>query len=140
MYRFVILLAFVPLSWGQAKARPNEDAASVRAKWEQVYNSGNADKFAALSTKDAMLLGSTAPLFTGTDGVKAYVSKHPAGIKTKMGDQHAIAAGPDVPLSSGFADFTFPNGRVAPFRITVAIVKVDCKWLIAQHHGSPVPK
>ncbi|MFI4997860.1 MAG: nuclear transport factor 2 family protein [Hyphomicrobiales bacterium] len=27
-----------------------------------------------------------------------------------------------------------------PFRLTVAIVRVDGQWLIAQHHGSPVPK
>jgi ketosteroid isomerase-like protein len=115
MHRIVILLAFVLLSWGEAKAGPNEDAAAVRAQWEQVYNSGDADKFAALYTKDAMLFGSTATLFTGTDGVKTYFSKLPAGIKTKMGDQQAIAAGPDVLLSSGFADFTFPDGRVVPF-------------------------
>ena len=52
----------------------------------------------------------------------------------------ARAAGPDVLLSSGFADFTLPNGTVLPFRLTLAFVKVDGKWLVAQHHGSPVPK
>jgi len=29
---------------------------------------------------------------------------------------------------------------VLPFRLTLAFVKVDGKWLLAQHHGSPVPK
>ena len=57
-----------------------------------------------------------------------------------MGDQRAIAVGPDVLLSSGFAEFTFPNGTVAPFRLTLAMVKLDRKWLVARHHGSPVPK
>src|SRR6516165_9868538 len=135
---FAVVLLVVALSLPQlAKAGPNEDAAAIRAQWEQVYNSGNADKFVALYTKDAMLFGSTAQLFAGSDGVRTYFSKLPAGIKVKMGDQQAIAAGPDVVLSSGFADFTFPNGTVVPFRLTLAFMKVDGKWLVAQHHGSP---
>jgi uncharacterized protein (TIGR02246 family) len=138
--RFFALFVLLLVSAGMAKAGPNEDAAAVRAEWEQVYNSGDADKFAALYTKDAMLFGSTAQLFTGTDGVRTYFSKLPPGIKTRMGDQQAIAVGPDVLLSSGFADFTLKDGTVLPFRLTLAIVKVDGKWLIAQHHGSPVPK
>jgi len=119
MQRAVIVLAFVLLSWGQVKAGPNEDAAAVRAQWEQVYNSGDADKFAALYASNATLFGSTATLFTGTDGVKTYFSKLPPGIKTKMGDQQAIAVGLDLLLSSGLADFTFPDGRVVPFRLTL---------------------
>jgi uncharacterized protein (TIGR02246 family) len=123
-----------------AKAGPNEDAAAARAQWEQVYNSGDADKFVALYTKDAMLFGSTAQLFTGADGIRTYYAKLPPGIQVKMGDQQAIAVGPNVLLSSGFADFTLKNGTVLPFRVTFAMVKADTQWLIAQHHGSPVPK
>ncbi|MGV7218409.1 SgcJ/EcaC family oxidoreductase [Bradyrhizobium sp. UFLA05-112] len=138
--RFLVLIGLVLLTISAAEAGPNEDAVAARASWEQVYNAGDVDKFVALYTKDAMLFGSTAQLFTGTDGVRTYFSKLPAGIKVKMGDQQAIAAGPDVVLSSGFADFTLPNGTVLPFRLTLAFVKVDGKWLVAQHHGSPVPK
>jgi uncharacterized protein (TIGR02246 family) len=140
MHRFIVLFVFLLLPIAGAQAGPNEDAAAVRAEWEQVYNSGDADKFAALYTKDAMLFGSTAQLFTGTDGVRTYFSKLPPGIKTKMGDQQAIAFGPDVLLSSGFADFTLKDGTVLPFRLTFAIVKVGGRWLVAQHHGSPTPK
>jgi uncharacterized protein (TIGR02246 family) len=136
-----IVLIMVGLSSPQlAKAGPNEDAAAVRAQWEQVYNSGDADKFVALYTKDATLFGSTAQLFSGADGVRTYFSKLPPGIKAKMGDQQATAVGPNVLLSSGFADFTLANGTVLPYRLTLAMVKVDGQWLIAQHHGSPVPK
>jgi hypothetical protein len=35
---------------------------------------------------------------------------------------------------------TLKNGTVLPFRLTFAMVKVDGRWLIAQHRGSPVPK
>jgi uncharacterized protein (TIGR02246 family) len=142
MHKIVgILLTIVALSSSQpAKAGPNEDVAAIRTQWEQVYNSGDADKFVALYTKDAMLFGSTAQLFTGPDGVRAYFAKLPPGIKAKMGEQTAIAVGPNLLLSSGFADFTLKDGTVLPFRLTLAIVKVDGQWLIAQHHGSLVPK
>ena len=129
----------VLLSISATKAGPNEDAVAVRATWERAFNSGDADKIAALYTRDAMMFGSTAQLFAGTDGVRTYFSKLPAGIKAKMGDQQAIAVGPDVLLSSGFADFTLADGTVLPYRLTLALVKVDGKWLLAQHHGSPVP-
>jgi ketosteroid isomerase-like protein len=114
MRRLILLMGLMLLSISAAKAGPNEDAVAARATWEQVYNAGDADKFAALYTKDAMLFGTTAQLFTGTDGARTYFSKLPAGIKVKMGDQQAIAAGPDVLLSSGFADFTLANGAVPP--------------------------
>jgi uncharacterized protein (TIGR02246 family) len=126
----------VLLSISAAKAGPNEDAVAVRATWEQTFNSGDADKIAALYTKDAMMFGSTAHLFTGTD----VFQQLPAGIKVKMGDQQAIAHGPDLLFSSGFADFRLADGTVLPYRLTLALVKVDGKWLVAQHHGSPVPK
>ena len=129
----------VLLSISAAKAGPNEDAVAVRATWEQAFNSGNADKIATLYTKDAMMFGSTAQLFTGTDGVRTYFSKLPAGTKVKMGGQKAIAHGPDLLFSSGFADFTLADGTVLHYRLTLALVKVDGKWLVAQHHGSPVP-
>ena len=96
--------------------------------------------FAIVQRDGAMLFGSAAQLFTGSEGVRTYFSKLPAGIKAKMGDQQAIAVGPNVLLSSGFADFTLKDGTVLPFRLTLAMVKVDGHWLIAQHHGSPVPK
>jgi len=136
----VISLVSVLLSMEPAKAGPVEDAAAVRTQWEQVYNSGDVDKFVALYTKDSLLFGSTAQLFTGAEGARTYFSKLPPGIKAKMGDQQAIAVGPNVLLSSGFADFTLKDGTVLPYRLTFAIVKVDGQWLIAQHHGSPSPK
>ena len=121
----VLLIVMALLSSQAAKAGPNEDAAAIRTQWEQVYNSGDADKFVALYTKDAMLFGSTAQLFTGAEGVRAYFAKLPPGIKTKMGEQNTIAVGPNLLLSSGFADFTLKDGTVLPFRLTLAIVKVD---------------
>ena len=142
MHKLIAVLSILAalVAAAPAKAGPNKDAAAARAQWEQVYNSGDADKFSALYTKDLLLFGSTAQLFVGTEGARTYFTKLPPGIKAKMGDQQAIAVGPNVLLSSGFADFTLKDGTVLPFRLTFAMVKVDGQWLIAQHHGSPMPK
>lgn len=142
MQKFIVVLSLVMalFSMEPAKAGPNEDAVAARAQWEQVFNSGDIDKIVALYTNDALLFGSTAQLFNGSEGVRAYFTKLPSGIQAKMGDQQAIAVGPNVLLSSGVADFALKNGTVLSFRLTLAMVKVDGKWLIAQHHGSPVPK
>lgn len=142
MPRIAAVLAFVTalILTAPAQAGPDEDAVAVRANWEKVYNAGNVDAFVALYTPDAHLFGSTPQLATGADGVRGYFTKLPPGIQVKMGDQKAIAAGPNVLLSSGFAEFSLKNGTVLPFRLTFAMVKIDGKWLIAQHHGSPVPK
>jgi hypothetical protein len=78
-----------------------------------------------------LLFGSTGQLFTGSEGIRTYFTNLPPGNQTKMRDQQAIAAGPNVVLSSGFADFILKDGRVVPFRVTFAIVKVDGQWLIA---------
>src|SRR5258708_30583632 len=142
MHRLIAVISLVSLLFliEAAKAGPTEDAAAVRAQWEQVYNSGDADKFVALYTKDSMLFGSTAQLFAGSERVRTYFTKLPAGIQAKMRDQQAIAGGPLVLLSSGFADFTLKDGTVLPFRLTFAMVKVDGQWLIAQHPAPRVPK
>lgn len=77
----VISLVSVLFSMAPAMAGPTEDAAAVRAQWEQVYNSGDADKFSALYTRDSLLFGSTAQLFVGTEGARTYFTKLPPGIK-----------------------------------------------------------
>ncbi len=83
LHKLFLLGAFVAAAAATvpAWAGPTEDAAAVRARWEQVYNSGDADKFVALYTKDALLFGSTAQLFSGSDGVRGYFIKLPAGIQ-----------------------------------------------------------
>ena len=101
----------VLLSISAAKAGPNEDAVAVRATWEQTFNSGDADKIAALYTKDAMMFGSTAHLFTGTDGVRTYFSKLPAGITVKMGDRRRSRTGP---ISCSARALPILRSRTAP--------------------------
>jgi uncharacterized protein (TIGR02246 family) len=142
MLRLVALFSIVAALFAAEPvgAGPAEDAAALWARWEQVYNSGDADKFVALYTKDAMLFGSTPQLATGSDGVRTYYTKLPAGIQAKMGEQKAIEVAPNVLLISGFVDFILKNGTVLPFRLTLAAVKTGAQWLVAQHHGSPLPK
>jgi uncharacterized protein (TIGR02246 family) len=136
----LVSIALALFAAAPVKADPAEDAAAVWAHWEQAYNSGDADKFVALYTKNAMLFGSAPQLSTGSDGVRTYYTKLPAGIQAKMGEQKAVEVAPNVLLISGFVDFTLKNGTVLPFRLTLASVKTGGQWLVAQHHGSLVPK
>src|SRR5258708_14928048 len=125
MHRLIAVISLASLLFliEAAKAGPTEDAAAVRAQWEQVYNSGDADKFVALYTKDSMLFGSTAQLFTGSEGVRTYFTKLPAGIQAKMRDQQAIAAAPNALPTPRFAEFTLKSATSLPFRLTFAMVK-----------------
>jgi uncharacterized protein (TIGR02246 family) len=135
---FALLAALFTLA--PATAGPLEDAAEVRAQWAEAFNAGDRDKIVALYTKDALFYGSTAPLFKGQEGVRAYFSHLPPGLKAQMGEQTVVAVQPDVLLSSGLVDFTRPDGTVASFRLTLALVRVGGQWFIPQHHASLVPK
>jgi uncharacterized protein (TIGR02246 family) len=142
MSRLVTIFALLAALFvvAPATAGPLEDAAEVRAQWAEAFNAGNHDKLVALYTKDALFYGSTAPLFKGQDGVRAYFAHLPPGLKAQMAEQSVVAIDPNVLLSSGLVDFTRPDGGVASFRLTLALVRVGDKWLIAQHHASLVPK
>jgi uncharacterized protein (TIGR02246 family) len=135
---FAVLAALLALA--SATAGPVEDAAGVRTQWAEAFNAGDRNKLVALYTEDALFYGSTAPLFKGLDGVRTYFSHLPPGLKAKMGEQSVVAVEPNVLLSSGLVDFMRPDGTVASFRLTLALVRVGGHWLIAQHHASPVPK
>jgi len=135
---FLVLAALFAVA--PATAGLLEDAAGVRAQWEQAFNAGDVDKLVALYSKDALFYGSTAPLFKGLDGVRTYFLHLPPGLKAQMGEQSVVAVEPNVLLSSGLVQFTTKDGVVVPFRLTLALVKVGGQWLMAQHHASPVPK
>jgi uncharacterized protein (TIGR02246 family) len=142
MLRLVGLLSIIAalVAAEPVRAGPAEDAAAFWAHWAEIYNSGDADRFVELYTKDAMLFGSTAQLAAGSDGVRTYYTKLPAGIQAMMGEEKAVEVAPNVLLISGFVDFTLKNGTVLPFRLTLAAVKTEGQWQVAQHHGSLVPK
>ena len=121
-------------------AGPAADAAAVGTRWTEAFNAGDVSGLVALYTKDALFYGSTAPLFKGQDGVRMYFSHLPPGLKARMGEQSVVAIDPNVILSSGLVEFTRPDGTVAPFRLTLVLVRVGDQWLIAQHHAFLVPK
>ena len=142
MRRLVAIFSLMAsiLAVAPAIAGPVEDATDVRSRWTEAFNAGDRDLLVALYTKDALFYGSTAPLFKGQDGVRAYFSHLPLGLKAQMGEQSVVAIELNVLLSSGLVDFTRPDGGVASFRLTLALVRVGDTWLIAQHHASLVPK
>jgi uncharacterized protein (TIGR02246 family) len=142
MNRLIAIFALLTAVFANtpAVAGPAEDAAAVRARWTNAFNAGDVSGLVALYTKDALFYGSTAPLFKGQDGVRTYFSHLPPGLKAQMGEQSVVAIEPNVLLSSGLVEFTRPDGVVAPFRLTLVLVRVGDQWFIAQHHASLVPK
>jgi hypothetical protein len=52
---FLVLAALFAVA--PATAGLLEDAAGVRAQWEQAFNAGDVDKLVALYTKDALFYG-----------------------------------------------------------------------------------
>jgi ketosteroid isomerase-like protein len=122
-----------------AIADPLEDAELVRTKWAEAFNAGAVDTLVAMYTGNTLFYGSTAPLFKGADGVRSHFSHLPPGLQTQLSEQSAIAIQPNVILSSGLVSFKLKDGPPAPYRLTLALVKVDGRWLIAQQHASQVP-
>lgn len=116
------------------------DATAIRTRWADAFNAGDIDKLTALYTRQAHFYGSTPALFKGRDGVRTYFSQLPPGATARMKEHSAIHAAPDVLLSAGLVDFVTKDGSVFPFRLTLALLRVEGQWQIAQHHGSPLPK
>jgi uncharacterized protein (TIGR02246 family) len=143
MKRFVVILALWAAlfsCWTAAAAGPLEDAAAIRAQWAEAFNAHDWDRIVTLYTADALFYGSKAPLFVGQEGVRTYFDHIPPGLTARMGEQTVVSVGPDVVLSSGLVDFIRPDGIAVPYRWTLALVRVGGRWMIAQHHTSPVPK
>jgi hypothetical protein len=142
MSRLIAVFAFLAavLAATPAVAGPAEDAAAVGTRWTEAFNAGDVSGLVALYTKDALFYGSTAPLFKGQDGVRMYFSHLPPGLKARMGERSVVAIDSNVILSSGLVEFTRPDGTVAPYRLTLVLVRVGDQWFIAQHHASLVPK
>jgi hypothetical protein len=102
MRRLILLVGLALLSISAAKAGPNEDAVAARATWEQVYNAGDADKFAALYSKDAMLFGTRSR--AGRAAQFGLRRLHPS-------QRHRVALPPDTCFREGRRQMA---GRPAP--------------------------
>lgn len=122
-----------------ASAGPLEDATAVRARWAEAVNAGNLADVMALYTKDVLFFGASASLFKSRDALQAYLASRPPGLKVQLGDHSVVAIKPNVILSSGFVEFSVPDRQPEPTRMTLALVKVGGRWLIAQAHTSPLP-
>jgi len=82
----------------------------------------------------------TAQVITRSERGRTLFHQPPAGIQAEVGGPAGFAGGADGLVSLGVSGFPLQGGSVLPYRLTFAIVKVDGQWLIAQHHGSPLPK
>ena len=111
--------------------------AEIQAAWSAAFGARELDALAALYWDDALLFGSTAPLYTGREGVRQYFATLPASIRLEHFRPPTIVKPfPDVILTAGGWRFDFA-GEPRNFRLTWTLVRRNGAWRIASHHASP---
>src|SRR5690349_1151478 len=112
-YLLIALFAFGASLAPSAKAGPLDDALSpLRRDYEEAYNAKDVDKLVKLFAANALYFGAREnELIVGAADLRSYFSKVNSKAKLKLGEQAVIQAAPDVLLSSGYAEFTVPDGK-----------------------------
>ncbi len=134
------MLLMLPLSVSPSRAGPADEAvAATLAKWADAFAKIDADSIAALYSKDALFFGSTPPLYTGVDGVRAFFKALPLKTaKAEFSDVTVVPVGADVINVAAILSATI-NDAAAPrvFRLTWVLVREGDSWKIISHHASP---
>ncbi len=111
----------------------------IHHDWGRTFYPINPQGMASHYTEDAILFGSSIPMFTGREGVQSYFEMLPEGvyIGAKFDPEYTVSLTPDVISMAGSASFLRQGQDPLEVRITQIFVKRDDKWLIASHHVSP---
>lgn len=145
---FAGLSSLLILAACQSMPSPEAGKAEVGAAaeaWAGALNSCNAAGAAALYQPDAVLWGTFAPaIISGRAGVQQYFERvctaNPPP-KVNFGEQLIRVYG-DTAFNSGtytFAVVMQGQPRSLASRYSFSYRKVDGRWLIADHHSSPLP-
>lgn len=109
----------------------------TQVAWVAAFGTREHDALAALYWDDALFFGSTAPLYTGREGVRQYFATLPIDIRLEDFPPPTIVKPlPDVILTAGGWRFSFA-GEPRNFRLTWTLVRRNGVWRIASHHASP---
>jgi len=113
--------------------------AKVHQDWAQTFHPINPLGMASHYSEDAILFGSSIPMFTGREGVQSYFEMLPEGIYigVKFDPEYIVSLTPEVISMAGSASFARQGQNPLEVRITQVFVKRNEKWLIASHHVSP---
>jgi uncharacterized protein (TIGR02246 family) len=127
-------LAISPVS-AEEQTEASNPTASVSATYQQAFNAGNADKVAALHTKDAEWLDSDGTTHEGRDAIRAILVKAFAaapGRTIQFAVEKVRPVGDDVIIETGSAAVTAPDGEESISAYTTIYAKDGDEWRIAQ--------
>jgi uncharacterized protein (TIGR02246 family) len=132
------LSSFTSVAWAD-----KAEVASAAAMWAETI--GDPDKISSLYSEDAVLWGTLSPKFrSGRAAVREYfvaVAKVTPGIKLDFGDQSIRVYG-NAAVNTGTYTFSWVKDgetKTLPARYSFAYVKDGDRWLIVDHHSSPMP-
>jgi len=111
------------------------------AAWNAAMANWNVQQLLELYDEQALFLGSTPPLHTGKDGVRAYFEGIPGSSSVlELIDMEVAALCEEIVIASGYARFESVIGGntvINKMRISFTFVQRDSGWKIASHHVSP---
>lgn len=126
-----------------ALADAKADVAAATTAWAQAV--ADPEKVSSLYSDDAVLWGTTAAIIrTGRAAVRDYfvaVAKVAPGVKMDFGDQLIRVYG-NAAVNSGSYTFSWVKDgetKTVPARYSFTFVKDGERWLIVDHHSSPMP-
>jgi uncharacterized protein (TIGR02246 family) len=126
-----------------ALAEPKTEVAAAASMWAETI--GDSERVSSLYSDDAVLWGTLAPtLRTGRSAVRDYftaVAKVTPGIKLSFGDQSIRVYG-NTAVNTGSYTFSWVKDgetKTLPARYSFTYVKDGDRWLIVDHHSSPMP-
>lgn len=111
--------------------------AALQEAWAQAFAARDIGAMTSLYCDDALFFGSTAVLYRGRGGVRAYFATLRKDIVLE-GFEHFESSmrRHDLIIAAGYWRFRF-GAEVRPYRLTWTLLHEDGAWRIAAHHASP---
>ncbi len=122
-----------------------QQVAAATDSWRAAYDSREPERIVAMYAADAALWGTNLKaLATTPAAIAAYFKDAPArpDARVVFVEQHIRVFG-DFAINSGTYSFNgFRDGRPVslPARFSLALRRLDGRWLVVDHHSSWLPK
>jgi uncharacterized protein (TIGR02246 family) len=137
-----VLAATASAAWGGAK----EEVASATEEWATQFSADTPDPLLALYDKEAIVWGTRSKTLSPDQAaIREYFATAFRVLperKVSFGEQRIRVYG-DTAINTGYCTFLLVNregkATTAPARYSLVYVRRDGKWLIVDHHSSPMP-
>ena len=141
-------LLAVALAPSRGATGPQEEVEAVLRTWAEAYAARDGERSAAFYTPDARVWGTASrSQAVGRQGISDYFVVTARGLRSRAVEfgEFATRLYGDAAVSSG--QYTFRRVREdgtpadTPARFSMTLVRQpDGRWLIADHHSSPLPE